>query len=128
MLKCEVGITDTDHYYEEEIRFFVADGSRMVMGVDYDLSYAPVIDCNIILVVIVVATSVGVVFYFLDIYNAFQSNIIHDPANRHYINLPPLYMEWFSFRFPDHPLSKISTEITVKIVLQTIRGIHGTKM
>ena len=99
----------------------------MVMGVDYDLSYAPVIDGDILLLMIAVATSMGMVFYFLDISNAFQSNIIHDPAKRHYIHLPPLYMEWFRFRFPDHPLSKTSTKLTLKMVLQTIRGIQGTK-
>ena len=125
-LTCEVRITDTDNYYEEKIRL-CADGSRMVMGVDYDLSYAPVIDGDILLLMIAVATSMGMVFYFLDISNAFQSNIIHDPAKRHYIHLPPLYMEWFRFRFPDHPLSKTSTKLTLKMVLQTIRGIQGTK-
>ena len=91
-LTCEVRITDTDHYYEEKIRF-CTDGSRMVMGVDYDFSYASVIDWDILLLMIAVATSLGMVFYLLDISNAFQSNIIHDPAKRQYIHLPPLYME-----------------------------------
>ena len=47
-LSCEVRITDTDHYYELKIRL-CADGSRMVVGIDYDLSYAPVIDGDSIL-------------------------------------------------------------------------------
>ena len=99
----------------------------MVMCVDYDLSYAPVIDGDILLLMIAVATSLGMKFYFLDISNAFQSNIIHDPAKCHYIHLPPLYMEWFRFRFPNHPLSKTTKQVTTKMVLQTIRGIQGTK-
>ena len=51
-LTCEVKIIDTDNYYKEKVRF-CADGSRMVMGVDYDLSYAPVIDGDIVLLMIV---------------------------------------------------------------------------
>ena len=69
-----------------------ADGSRMIMGLDYDLSYAPVIDGDILLLMIAVSTSLGMTFYFLDISNAFQSNIIHDPNRRHYMHIPALYM------------------------------------
>ena len=123
---CEVRITDTDNYYELKCRL-CADGSRMVMGIDYDLSYAPVIDGDILLLMIAVATSKSMQFYFMDISNAFQSNIIHDPKKRHYMHLPPKYMEWFRFRFPLHPLSKQSQNKSTKMVLQTIRGIQGTK-
>ena len=38
-----------------------------------------------------------------------------------------MYMEWFRFRFPNHPLSKTSGPITMKMVLQTIRGVPGIK-
>ena len=98
----------------------------MVMGIDYDLSYAPVIDGDILLLMIAVATSKGMRFYFLDISNAFQSNIIHDPAKRHYMHLPPKYMDWFRFRFPAHPLAQQSNVDTRRMVMQTIRGIQGT--
>ena len=97
-LSCEVRITDTDHYYELEIRL-CADGSRMVVGIDYDLSYAPVIDGDSLLLMIALATSKGWTFYFLDISNAFQSNIIHNPHKRHYLPLPSLYMSGFVFDF-----------------------------
>ena len=123
---CEVRITDIDNYYELKCRL-CADGSRMVMGIDYDLSYAPVIDGDILLLMIAVATSKSMKFYFLDISNAFQSNIIHDPNKRHYMHLPPKYMDWFHFRFPNHPLNNQDKVKTARMVMQTIRGIQGTK-
>ena len=62
-LTCEVRITDTDNYFENKIRF-CADGSMMVMGVDYDLSFAPVIDGDALLLMIAVATSLNTIFSF----------------------------------------------------------------
>ena len=73
-LTCEVRITDTDNYYELKCQL-CADGFRMVVGIDFDLSYAPVIDGDSLLLMIAVATSRGVRFYLLDVSNAFQSNI-----------------------------------------------------
>ena len=69
-LTCEVRITDSDNYYELKVRL-CADGSRMVVGIDYDLSFAPVIDGDTLLLMIAVATSKRMKFYFLDILNAF---------------------------------------------------------
>ena len=124
-ITCEVKITDSADYYEMKCRM-CADGSRMIMGLDYDLSYAPVIDGDSLLLMIALATSKSMVFYFLDISNAFQTNVIHDPSKRHYLHLPTLYMQWFKLRFPHHPLNKLDHTKT-KLVLQTIRGIQGTK-
>ena len=103
-----------------------ADGSRMIEGIDFDLSYAPVIDGNSLMLMIALATSKGMVFYFLDISNAFQTNVIHDPTKRHYIHMPSMYMQWFCLRFPNHPLSRMNND-SVKLVMQTIRGIQGTE-
>ena len=68
-ITCEVRITDSDDYYELKVRL-CADSSRMVIGIDYDLSFAPVIDGDILLLMIAVATSKRMGFYFLDISNA----------------------------------------------------------
>ena len=124
-VSCEVKITDSDNFYEVKCRL-CADGSQMVVGVDYDLSYAPVIEGDALLLMISVGTSKCLKFYFIDISNAFQSNVIHDPKKRHYIHLPSLYMNWFRLRFPNHPLSKMKDSDT-KYVMQTLRGIQGTK-
>ena len=117
-------IIDSNDYYELKCRVW-ADGSRMIMGLDYDVSYAPVINGDSLLPVITLATFKGMVFYFIDISNAFQSNAIHNLFKRHYLHLPTLYMQWFRLCFPNHPSSKLDHTKT-KLVLQTIRGTQGT--
>ena len=124
-LSCEVKITDSDNYFEMKIRL-CADCSRMVQGIDFDLSYAPVIDGESLLLMIAVATAKGMKFYFLDISNAFQSNVIHDPTKRHYLHIPTMYMQWFKLRFPNHPLNKSDMK-DARLIMQTICGIQGTK-
>ena len=52
--------------------------------------------------------------------------MIHDPVKRHYLHLALMYLKWFKLRFPNHPLSKIDSP-SMKYVMQTIRGIQGTK-
>ena len=84
-LTCEVRITDTDNYYELKFRL-CADGFRMVVGINFDSSYAPVIDGESLLLMIAVATSRDMKFHFLDISNVFQNNIIHTPSKRHYLH------------------------------------------
>ena len=69
---CEVKIIDSDHYCELKYRM-CADGSHIIMGLNYDLSYTLVIDGDSLLLMIALTTSRGMIFYFLDISNAFQS-------------------------------------------------------
>ena len=99
----------------------------MVVGIDFDLSYAPVIEGDALLLMIAMAASRNLTLYFLDISNAFQTNVIHDPNKRHYLHLPSMYMQWFRARFPNHPLSRQHQDPAVKYVMQTLRGIQGTK-
>ena len=84
-------ITNADNYYELKVRM-CADDFRMITGLDYDLSYAPVIDGDIISLMIAVGTSLKLEFYFLDISNAFQSNVVHDPTKQYYMHILALYM------------------------------------
>ena len=65
-------------------------------------------------------------FYFIELSNAFQSNVIYDPSKRHYMHLPSMYMQWFCLRFPNYPLSKVKDK-DIRLVIQTIRSIQGTK-
>ena len=125
-LSCEVKITDSEHYYETKIRL-CADGSSMIVGIDFDLSYAPVIEGDALLLMIAMAAARKLTLYFLDISNAFQTNVIHDPNKRHYLRIPSLYMQWFRTRFPNHPLSRQHQNSDVKYVMQTLRGIQGTE-
>ena len=54
----EVKIIESEIFYELKCRLFV-DGSRMVVGIDYDSSYVPVIegDGDLLLLVISLGTS-----------------------------------------------------------------------
>ena len=83
-------------------------------------------DGDTLLLIISLSNSKGMVFYFLNISNAFQSNVIHKPSKRYYLHLPTIYMQWFRLCFPNHPLIKLD-HTRVKLILQTIRGIQGTK-
>lgn len=124
-LTCEAKITGSDDYYKLKVRLY-ADGSRMVVEIDYDLSYAPVINGDSLLLMIAVATSKGMKFYFIDISNVFQSSTIHDMTKRHDMHLPSMYMRWFRLRFPNRSLSA-KTDKSDVMVMQTIRGMQGTK-
>ena len=59
---CEVKIKDSDNYYKLKCRI-CADGSHMIMGIDYDLSYDPVIDGDIFLLMLAVVTSLNMDFF-----------------------------------------------------------------
>ena len=76
-----------------------------MVGIDYNLPFAPVIDEDTLLLMIAVATSKIMKTYFLDISNEFQINIIHATKKRQYMNLPSMYMKWVQLRFPNHPLN-----------------------
>ena len=120
-ISCKVQITDTDNYCKLNYRL-CADGSRMVVGIDYDISYAPIIDRYILLLMITVATSKKMTFYFPNILNIFQSNTIHDSNKSHYICLQSLYMSCFRLIFRNHPLSAKLAKWD-KTAIQTIRGM-----
>lgn len=77
-LLCEVRIADINHCYKLKARLYASE-SKMVVGIDFDLSYAPVIKGESLLLMITGTTSKGVTCNFLDISNVFESNIIHDP-------------------------------------------------
>lgn len=90
-ISCEVKRTDSAYYYETKCRL-CADGSRMIVGVDYNLSSAPVIEREALFLTIALAASKSIQLFFLDISNAFQSNAVHCPSKRHHIHIQSLYM------------------------------------
>ena len=96
----------------------------MVEGLDYDLSFAPVIDGPHLYFMIAIATAEDMIFYFVDISNAFQTNVMEDPDKRHFISLPPLYLQWFRQRWPKHPITKLKPS---DLCMQTLRGLQETK-
>ena len=44
---------------------------------------------------IAIATAEDMIFYFVDISNAFQTNIVEDPDKIHFIGVPPLHLQCF---------------------------------
>ena len=118
-----IKLTPVDHFYELSSRI-CANGSKMEEGIDFYCSYAPVCDADSFRLVIAVAAEEGMVGYFLDISNAFQTNVIFDPNERFYIRIPPLYMDWFRHKWPEHPILKYNQR---DLCIQSLRGLQGTK-
>ena len=102
-----------------------ANGSGMVQGIDYVVSYAPTVDADSFRLMIAIAASDRMILIFIDASNAFQTNVISDPRRRVYVSLPTMYLEWFRARFPNHPLAKCRN--SKKLVIQSLRNIQGTK-
>ena len=86
-----VKLTGLQDYYKLKSRL-CANGSTMVEGVDFDLSFCHVADTYSILLIFNIAAMLSLRLYFYDISNAFQSTV-KQAAERHYINLPPLYLD-----------------------------------
>ena len=118
-----IKLTPVDHFYELSSRI-CADGSTMQEGIDFFCSYAPVCDGDSFRLVIAIAAEEGMIGYFLDISNAFQTNVIFNPNDRFYIRIPPLYMEWFRHKWPTHHILKYHQK---DLCIQSLRGLQGTK-
>ena len=118
-----IKLTPVNHFYELSSRI-CANGSRMEEGIDFHCSYAPVCDGDSFRLVVAIAAEEGMIGYFLDISNAFQTNVIFDPRDRFYIHIPPLYMEWFKQKWSGHPILKYHQK---DLCIQSLRGLQGTK-
>ena len=122
-LSFEVRTTDLDFFYELKVRL-CADGSKMLAGVHFDESYSPVCNGSSFCHAICLASVLAMVFYFIDADNAFQTNFIEDPSSRHYLSLPPYYLEWFKSLWPNHPILLHNAK---DLVMQTLCNLQGSK-
>ena len=52
----------------------------MLEGVDFTVSYAPVTGIRPLFIIISIASAEGLIMFVLDISNAFQNNILSNPA------------------------------------------------
>ena len=104
-LSFEVKLTDVLDFYEIKVRM-CTNGSKMIQGQDFTVSYAPTVVADSFRLSIALAASDNMIIVFIDASNAFQTNVISDPNKRIYITLPTMYLEWFRARFPNHPLAK----------------------
>ena len=117
-----VKLTGLQDYYELKSRL-CANGSTMVEGVDFDLSFCHVADTYSTLLIFNIAAMLGLRLYFYDISNAFQSTV-KPSAERHHINLPPLYLDWYNARWPKH---KINIAQAKEYCIQCLRCMQGEK-
>ena len=70
-----------------------ADGSSMIKGVYFTVSYEPVAGILSLCIIIAISYIEGLIIFVLDISNAFQNEILTNPKERVYISLQHIYME-----------------------------------
>ena len=119
----KVMMTDLPDMYD----FFVrtcANSSKMIIGIDFQESYAPVGHVDRIWMILCIAASKWLECRILDISNAFQISIIFDPSQHVYITLPPWYIEFFFQKWPDYDLPSLNMK---ELVLQCFWLLQGTK-
>ena len=76
----------------------------MAEGIDFENFHAPTTDSDSLRLDIALAEKYCLDLTFFDVSNSFQTNVISDPAIRHYLSMPPLYQKWFKYRLPHHPI------------------------
>ena len=114
--------TEIDKQYELYSRT-CADGSSMIEGVDFTVSYAPVVDLHSLRIIILIDSTEVLFIFVLGISNAFQNTILPNPAEIFYLSLPYLYLDWYKIKWSKHPLDSSNQK---KIFIQAIKSIHGT--
>ena len=90
----EIKTTDAPGIYELKIRDVIV-GTPQQKYIDYDDSYAPIVDPCTIKLQIVITCGRAYFIGILDVKNAFQ-NTIAKPKSRIYTTVPPTYLEWLA--------------------------------
>ena len=71
-----------------------------------------------------IASAEGLIIFVLDISNSFQNTILPNPAERVYLSLLYLYLDWYKRKWPKHPLASINKII---LFIQKTKSIQDTK-
>ena len=71
----------------------------MLEGVDLTVSYLPVSVIHSLRIMIAIASIEGLIIFVLDISDAFQSTIFPNPAERVYLILPCIYLDWYKIKW-----------------------------
>ena len=100
------------------------DGSSMIEGVDFTISYKPVAGIWTLCIIISIASAEGLIIFVLDISNAFQNTILPNPSEIVYLSLPYIYLDWYKIKRPKHPLALINQ---MELCIQSIKLIQGTQ-
>ena len=80
----------------------------MIEGFDFTVSYVHVAGIRSLCIIISIASAEVLVIFVLYISNAYQNIILTNPAERVYISLPYLYLDWYKRKWPEHPLASIN--------------------
>ena len=80
-LSFDVKITDVIDFYELRYRI-CANGSRIIEGQDYGIPYALTTNEESLRFMVVISSEENKELLFIDISNAFQTNIIFNPEDR----------------------------------------------
>ena len=96
----------------------------MLEEFDITIPYAPVSGIRSLCIIIAIAFAEGLILILLDIYNALQNNILYNPTERVYLNLPCICMHWYKRNFPKYPLSSRNQK---ELCIQSIKPIQVTK-
>ena len=99
-----VKTTNIDNQYDLYSRTY-ADGSSMVEVVDFTLSYAPVSGIHSLCISIAIDSAEVLILFVLDIPSAFHNTILPNPAERFYLSLPYIYLDWYKRKCPEHILA-----------------------
>ena len=101
-----------------------ANGSSQIEGIDFEASYSPTSFWENIRFLLAIAAAQRMKIFTIDVSNAFQTNIEEQQKDCIWLSIPPFYLEWFSARYPDHPLRGTPAN---QLCLQNIRTFQGTK-
>ena len=83
--------TDIDNQYHLYSRT-CADGSSVLEGVDYAVSYALLDVVYSLCIIISIASAEGLIIFFLDISNSIKNTILPNPEEIVYLSLPYIYL------------------------------------
>ena len=115
--------TYIDNKYDLYSRTF-SDGSYMLEGVEFTVSYAPVAGIRSLSIILSISSSECLILFELNISNAFQKTILPNPVERVYLILPYIYLYWYKIKRQKYTLASSSQR---ELCIQAINSIQGTK-
>ena len=106
-----VRVKKTEIYNQYELYSITyAYVSSVIEVVDFNFSYSPVSIIISLFIVIAITFVECLNIFVLDISNAFENTILPNPEERVYISLPHIYLEFFTRKWPKHPLVPINSK------------------
>ena len=115
--------TDIDNQYYLYSRI-CADGSSMLEGVDFTVSYAKVAVIRPLSTIIAILYEEVLIIFVLYISNAFHNKILPNSEEMFYLSLPRLCIEFHKRKWLNHPLASINKK---DLFIQVIKLIQGIK-